>query len=92
MTSIVPSWVKVILGLAVAGVIMKTLPILDLLFAFFYFCVIPMVFIGCLMLGVFGLYEWGWGAFESTWNKGLEGVKAKVTEAAVNLQHQRQQA
>lgn len=90
MTSIVPGWVKAIIGLAVAGIILYTLPIMDLLAMFMYFCVIPAVFVACLALGVFGLYEWGWNAFHGTWNTTLDSLKDRVVVAATEMKARQQ--
>ncbi len=83
--NIVPSWVKVGAGLTIAGLILYTLPIFDLMMAFLYFCVLPMVFIGCIGMAVFGLHEWFYSSFEKTWNKGVDGLRDRIIDKAAEM-------
>lgn len=84
-THIVPSWVKVVIGVTVAGLIMYTLPIYDMLMAFMYFCVLPMVFLGCLAMAVFGMHEWFYSSFEKTWNSGVDSIRDRIIEKAAEI-------
>lgn len=86
MTPIVPGWVKALLGFTIAGAIIYFTPIMDLMAMFFYVCVLPAVLIGCSVLALVGLHQWGWQTFNATWNAGVESFKSKVTEAAVDMQ------
>lgn len=84
-SNIVPSWVKVVIGAAVAGLILYTLPIVDMLVAFMYFCVLPLVFLGCCAMAVFGLHEWFYSSFEETWNKGVGSLRDSIIEKAAEM-------
>lgn len=84
-THIVPSWVKVVIGVTVAALIAYTLPIFDLMMAFLYFCVLPMVFVGCIAMAVFGLHEWFYSSFEKTWNSGVDSLRDRIIEKAAEM-------
>lgn len=85
--NIVPSWIKVVLGVTVAAVIVYTLPIFDLMMGFLYFCVLPLVFIASVGMALFGLQEWFYSGFQKTWNNGVDSLRDRILEKAAEMKN-----
>jgi hypothetical protein len=80
-------WARIIVYVAIIGVIIKFTPILDILEFFLYFFIVPLVFLSCIGLISADTVN----MIKKSIDDAKEVARAKVKEAAENVKEQVQQ-